>query len=529
LTKHGLSEYRKGGNLADLFEPLWRLFVTVCSDPDAGQFVFILDALDECDVLHSVLRREIDKVDNRTYLWVSLIFPELQDNAVCEESELLQIFKTLPKTVEEAYEAILSRSTNVERARKLLSIIMAATRGLTLKELKIAFSINRNGNYGKLDEVPKMHSSRLADMPIGPIEASFLESIRQLCGLFIRTTGSRVYLIHQTAQEFRLESQYLSGTDQSNWRHSFRTADSHLVLARSCIWYLMLPKYDEQCLILSKGKWKPSGRTFTEFTFQNPFVEYAGTHWTTHFNASNATDTDELSAAATMLCSTETHRFRTWYKIYWSAFYRSIPSTYTNLVVAASFDLVQVIQILLLRGEDACQVDDDGDTALSSAAIHRRERAAKKLIEFNAPINVKAKDGNNPLHSAAAWGSKVVLELLISHGADIECRNNEDRTPLHRAAQFGHADLVKALIKAGANVNALDTKNRSPLHLAALTGHGSRRMTEGVPPLQSKRAIEDLIRNGADRELIDHEGMKAMQLARQDEMEYLFGRLGLHK
>ena len=289
LKKYGIPEYQKGGSLANPFEPLWNLLVRACRDPDAGQIICILDALDECatshkrilatkfaefcagnptsvnfrilitsrienalqaafshgskpkatfvrltgegekevaaiakeinlvineeierfkeareqseifDDAHNILRQEIDKVDNRTYLWVSLIFPELHDNVYCEESELFQIFKTLPSTVEAAYESILNRSTNSERARKILSIILAATRPLTLTELKIAFSIDRKGNHSMLDKNSEVISTEPKVTVVGPIERAFRKSIRQYCGLFIRITESKVYLIHQTA------------------------------------------------------------------------------------------------------------------------------------------------------------------------------------------------------------------------------------------------------------------------------------------------------------------------------------------
>jgi hypothetical protein len=43
------------------------------------------------DDVHNLLWQEIVKVDNHTYLWASLVFPELHENAYCEESDLLQI------------------------------------------------------------------------------------------------------------------------------------------------------------------------------------------------------------------------------------------------------------------------------------------------------------------------------------------------------------------------------------------------------------------------------------------------------
>jgi hypothetical protein len=639
LKKYGIPEYQKGGSLANLFEPLWSLFVKACRDPDAGQIICILDALDECaashkriiatkfaqfcagnptnvnfrilitsrienalqaafnlgskskatfvrltgegekevaaitkeinlvineeierfkeareqsdiyDDAHNILRQEIDKVDNRTYLWVSLVFPELHENAYCEEPELLQIFKTLPRTVEKAYEGILSRSTNVSRARKLLSIVLAAIRPLTLMELKIAFSIDRNGNHSMLDKNPEVESSEPKVAVVGPMERAFRESIRQYCGLFIRITNSRVYLIHQTAQEFLLESQIINNDNNlTGWNHSFKNADTNLIMARSCIWYLMLPQFGESGFELrpsssstSESEWESDEepdeeldeeldnesdeereRSFlpsrAEFISQHQFVEYAATHWTAHFKASNATAEDEISADATALCSTHA-RVQIWDSI----FHAGTPSPLPCLLVAAKCNLVQVLQILLLRGEDVGQVDEKfGQTALHVAAFSSENaEAAKVLTEFNAPINARTKYGNTPLHFA---DSVEMIEFLLSRGADVRLRNTDGETALHIAAYGGRPDIVRALINAGANVNALDKKHFwSPLHLAA-----NPRLYYSVPLSSYKSTIGVLIENGADPTLLDRNGKTAMQLARHD-FEYLFGGLGLSR
>ena len=125
---------------------------------------------------------------------------------------------------------------------------------------------------------------------------------------------------------------------------------------------------------------------------------------------SDFSEDDEISVAATALCSMDSNRFRTWYKIYWSSFHRGTPKIYADLLVAASFDLVQVIHRLLLRGEKIDKVDADGDTALHWVAIHNRERAALVLIYSKAPINVKVDDGNTPLPLSRSTGSEEILK-----------------------------------------------------------------------------------------------------------------------
>lgn len=70
------------------------------------------------DSAHEVLTERLLTVENRTYLWIALIFPELERCAGFSENKLLAVIQNLPKTVHDAYEGILSRSTDWKRARR---------------------------------------------------------------------------------------------------------------------------------------------------------------------------------------------------------------------------------------------------------------------------------------------------------------------------------------------------------------------------------------------------------------------------
>jgi len=277
------------------------------------------------------------------------------------------------------------------------------------------------------------------------------------------------------------------------------------------------PESDEELDGDGKESFPPSR---AKFISQHQFAEYAATHWIAHFKASSTTEEDEISADATELCSIHAH-VNTWSSI--SGAY--IPYPLSGLLIAARYDLVQALKILLLRGENISQVEDGiGQTALHVAADYGNLRAAKVLIEFNAPINAQTFDGDTPLHVATYSDSVEVVELLLSRGADVQLCNDNESTALHIAAGSGHLDSVRALVNTGANVNALDKNFRSPLHLAA----GPHQYY--FKPLSSyKSTIDFLIENGADPTLVDRYGETPMQLASHDEFEYLFGDLGLSR
>jgi ankyrin repeat protein len=262
-----------------------------------------------------------------------------------------------------------------------------------------------------------------------------------------------------------------------------------------------------------------------DFVSQHQFVEYAATHWIAHFKASNATEEDEISADATGLCFIRPED-NTWRGLS----HKHVPSSYLGLLVAARYDLIQVLKILLSRGEDIGQVEDKRrETALHVAIANENLRAAKVIIELNAPINAQNNHGNTPLHVAIYSDSVGIVRLLLSRGAEVQLCNNKGRTALHNAAKYGSLDIERALIKAGANVNALDKDLQSPLHLAATTLDTTGIYYKSIPLSTRKNIIDILIENGADPSLVDGNGKTAMQLARDDEFEYLFKGLGLSR
>jgi len=90
-------------------------------------------------------------VTRRTYLWVHLTLELIESDIDIDKTEIIEATSHLPRTVDEAYERILSGSHNFKEAKRLLHII-AATRPLTLKEMNLALSLRENHrSYVNLD------------------------------------------------------------------------------------------------------------------------------------------------------------------------------------------------------------------------------------------------------------------------------------------------------------------------------------------------------------------------------------------
>ena len=305
------------------------------------------------DDTHVSILENLNSVENRTYLWVSLIFPELEKHAGLSRKKLLTAIQTLPKTVDEAYEKILSHSSDFELARKMLHIVLEAVRPLTVAEMNIAFSVNA-------------HSRCIDDLDLEP-ETSFQVTIRELCGLFVSIRDSKIYLIHQTAKDFlqvfRAEDVAVHG-----WKHSFNRPVSHLVLAEACIFYLSFTRFGSEILDVERKETWEIKDYISSFVKDRPFLDYAANNWTLHFNTAHMfiNHTAEILERVLALCQPREGRFRAWFHIYLAENDASshCPQGFNVWTVAAYFGLIHtgedgLFPLLLGRHPDLVRLGDD--------------------------------------------------------------------------------------------------------------------------------------------------------------------------
>ena len=188
--------------------------------------------------------------------------------------------------------------------------------------------------------------------------------------------------------------------------------------------------------------------------------------------------------------------------------------------------------------------NNDGETPLHLAIIHRNIEMCELLIEGGADVNVTDGDGGTPLHYATKRGHTVqlptaiiqvliavdteIVKLLINAGADVN-KEDDGYTALHFATDMGHTEIVKLLINAGADVNIKDgpAYGRTPLHYATYKGyteivqllidagvnvnikdgHG-RTPLHMASNMEHKEIVKLLIEAGADPYIPDQDGKK---------------------
>jgi ankyrin repeat protein len=566
LLNHALREYEvEGPQLVQSFHKLWSILLKATSDPDAGEIVCILDALDECEELgryqiiealntlykqttvsgqsasgpsasqlkfivtsrpyydierrfkalthqfptirlqgeqeseaisreisvvikwrvselgnelgletseQSTLEEELSRVEHRTYLWLRLIVEVIRDEIVLTKRRLKQIVDTIPTTVEHAYEAILSRvrEKDHQRAQKLLRIIVAAIRPLTLKEMSIALALS-------IDE-----SSRSYENLDLEEEGRFKTTIRNICGLFVNVVDQKVYLIHQTAKEFLIRR---AEDSAGGWKNSINILESELLMAKICIAFLKFTAFRSELLFVKSGTHYDD---IDPATVKLPgFLSYAACFWASHYRQAQRSATMELLRSVLDICETETPRYKNWFWLYCNMVGRFTvsPDSFSNsLFVGSFFGHESVVQLLLNERDDidVKAKDDNGRTALMLAAKGGYEAVVKQLLVERDDVDINAKDKSwhgrkTALMLAADGGHEAVVKLLLKERdeVNVNAADRYGRTALMLAAKGGYEAVVKQLLveRDDVDINAKDESRygRTALMLAAEYGH----------------------------------------------------------
>jgi ankyrin repeat protein len=159
----------------------------------------------------------------------------------------------------------------------------------------------------------------------------------------------------------------------------------------------------------------------------------------------------------------------------------------TDLVNAAKDGDIESVKSCLAdgvpvnsRAKWGWYLENDGDNALSAAALLGRFEIVKYLLEHGA--NPSPKDGwNAPLFNAVVRKDAEMVALLLDHAADPNDMSGLNRPLLYEVADNGDASIARLLLNAGAKVKVhwtiytdrgIETADAQTLiEHAAATGH----------------------------------------------------------
>ncbi|KAI9762073.1 MAG: hypothetical protein M1840_001482 [Geoglossum simile] len=411
------------------------------------------------DNAHVAVQGQLKMTENRTYLWMSLIFPVVEAMAGNAEDALLEAIKRIPNTVYEAYERILASSCNEDTARTLLHIVCAASRPLTLAEMNRALSV-----YGNCSLTPSKSFPRL---------------VRELCGLFVSIQNNRVYLIHQTAKEFLILEGATGGpvrpidSIRGPWKHSLEPTESNLILAKICASYLLYPAFESDPLAIDHRDRFADVQKVRQYTEEHDFLFYSANNWASHVREAKIQE-ETMIPIALKVCDTQSPRFLTWFYVYWVTAHhqKRYPQDLTGLMVGSYLGLEVIVKLLLEKPVDVDLKDIRYDrTPLSWAVWNGHEAVVKLLLEGAADVNSKDIDGRTPLLQAVEMGHEAIVKLLLKEAVEVDFKDGFSRTPLLRAAANGHEAVVKLLLVTTADVNSKDIGGRTSLSWATEKGH----------------------------------------------------------
>lgn len=183
---------------------------------------------------------------------------------------------------------------------------------------------------------------------------------------------------------------------------------------------------------------------------------------------------------------------------------RSSTRLETALYCAILHSHEEAALLLLSAGANPNLAAADRDFPITLASRMNRLHVVRALIQYRARVDSHDTDNNTALIYAAMRGSLPIAQALIKAGAS-DAAGEDDRTALMFAVMElskEHLDVVKALLRAGAPLDTRDDAGESALMLAAEVGN--------------VKAVRRLLKAGADRALVNKEGKRAADLAREN-------------
>ena len=315
------------------------------------------------------LLKQLLNFENRTYLWLHLILDQIRnsDNAGNKKAIRREI-QTIPQSVSKAYEAILAKTKDKSLATKLLHIIVGAETALTLEELNVAMSMEDD-------------SSCYKDLELESAGA-FEIRVRSICGLFIYTDHSKVFLIHQTAKEFLEWNQDISETPTGMWQHSLKPEGSNSLLAGICMSLLMFDDFETDPLSAESLDHDVSTVQLEQYCDSHVLLKYASQWWTEHLNSSPPERQIALIHNTARLCNVSSRRCCTWLRVKRFVEDSYQPSGFTDLILACDLGLVDLVKHVLSRRVDVNARDREGATALNRAVSEGSVDVVRTLLDY---------------------------------------------------------------------------------------------------------------------------------------------------
>lgn len=431
--------------------------------------------------------------EQRTYLWLKLVFDIMERIPWKSDNDWAKLLIAPPQNVNDAYASFLQKVPEDERSavKILLHLMVAAFRPLTLREMSIALLVR--GSQGGDDE---------KSLGLQP-EGEFKNWVLQTCGFFVTVYDDKLDFIHQTAKEFLFGSGPWMLWQQGPDRFSPVTDHTaHKTMAESSIAYLSFKCFNSRQFHERARAYPPltpvhqGWSQYAKRLHKNyGFLEYALKYWHRHFmlcqyfDGTNFQDVgDEYIPRYISLFTSDGHSAPGWIFLHFkyvqkpvvnvrkpmdlSESYKMVDSAlwfdHVRLLVheltrdtcaigilfyaAAAQNAENCLQYLAVTGHDINARDESGATALCFAARNNSTKTIKRLLDYNADVNLSEGPQTRPLSYFEPYYDPEQLKLVrrvVSQGADLNdtimttVRMETMMTPLAWAAQIPNSSTLE--------------------------------------------------------------------------------------
>ncbi|OJI83267.1 hypothetical protein ASPTUDRAFT_202493 [Aspergillus tubingensis CBS 134.48] len=339
----------------------------------------------------------LKQMENRTYLWLYLIFDIMRQNPsiYSKRSRIESLLQSIPSKVSDAYERILSSSPDEKQTEIMLQIILAAERPLSLSEMNVALTL-------ALQDAPFESQAQLeSDLWPG---TNFKSVVENLCGLFVTVRPTGLFFLHQTAREFLVDTK-----KEGKWQGRLNLVQSHAVIARPCLRYLLIPGIDRD----------PECGSGSNVSIA--FLPYAANHWAQHYILQEATAARQLQNDAIALCTLTDPRTEPW--TYYCLPYNSLLESdsygiWSGLPMATYLGFTDVVRALLdSRSREIVQDDDKHGTALCVTSLLGHTQILQILLDHFVPdVPSRRTDLNMARYFASMTWNDDIMKLLDEAG-----------------------------------------------------------------------------------------------------------------
>ncbi|KAF5551310.1 hypothetical protein FMEXI_3428 [Fusarium mexicanum] len=443
------------------------------------------------DIRNFLCEAIISKAD-RTFLWIHMVLASIEKSLLTSRKEFQKIIASIPEGLAEIYHRYLTAIPldHQEDASKLLKLLLACSRPLSLDELNIAFTMEPS--YTTAESIMQNSHNSIA------------HTVQGILGSLVRVTGQQVSLVHQSVKDY-LQDQFIVSIDSPPAIRMANPQGSALQLATVCIQYLLLDDFTVDFFPTNDSPTAAFADVFGELPLGDfedddldsntsfhdpailhsetcdslvsdfPFYTYASLHWAEHFARCEEDAPEELKDFAKSLLNPDTANCRNWLSFYHAKAPTPLDDDLMDqnpIILASQFDSYTVLKFLLLDCEPS-QVIKNQSLYWASRLGH--DRIVTALLQSGAEPNTRQLEGQTALTVASEHGNRsCVTALLADSRTNVNAPGRNGRTALSFACGGGHDDIVKELLNQKAcNPDEPDNSGATPFFWAVGGGHHS--------------------------------------------------------